>query len=194
MFVQMYAGEIENLPEPLAGKVELLPGLLLESKASSTGDSYYRGYTKWRNWVTANGLGSTDIMPARAFHVALYLASIIQSANSPSPVVHAYYSIKWAHNLAGLPSPTDCQLVKNVLEGGKRRLARPVRKKEPMTIEIIRSVYGSLYEKGNAYSLRTLCAILIGYSGFLRSQELLAIKRCDIAYKNPLYVYIYRNE
>lgn len=175
---------MDGLPEALIDKMDLLPDLLMESRSQNTSISYFRGFNKWKQWAYSNGLGSGDILPARALHVALYLTSIIQNANSPSPLIHAFYSLKWIHNLGDYSSPTDSQLVKNILEAGKRRLSRIIRKKDPITIEIIRSVYDSLYQKGNVFNLRTICAILLAYAGFLRSQELLAIKRCDISFEN----------
>ena len=50
----------------------------------------------------SNGLGSKDVLPAKAFHVALYLASVIQTAESASPVIKAFYSIKWFHAMFDL--------------------------------------------------------------------------------------------
>ena len=41
-------------------------------------------------------------------------------------------------------------------------------------------MYNTLYSEGNVYNQRTICACLIAYSGFLRSNELLGIKRSDI--------------
>jgi hypothetical protein len=41
-------------------------------------------------------------------------------------------TLKNPHNLIGQPSPTDTYLVKNVLEGAKRKLATPTVKKEPI--------------------------------------------------------------
>ena len=40
-----------------------------------------------------------DVLAAKAFHVVLYLVSIIQQSNSSSPLVNALYSIKWMHSL-----------------------------------------------------------------------------------------------
>ena len=110
------------------------------------------------------------------------MAAIIQTANSPSPVIHAFYSLKWVHNIGDQISPTDSQLVKNILEAGKRRLSKPICKKEPMTIELIQKVYESLITEENAYNMKSICVILVAYPGFLRSQELLGIRRFDTLY------------
>lgn len=190
MILQTYGGDIDDLPKDLADKMDLLPTLLLESKSQNTTSTYFRGFLKWKQWAYSNGLGSGDILPARALHVGLYLASLIQTSNSPSTVIHAFYSLKWIHSMGDFVCPTNSPLVRNILEAGKRKLSKPVNKKEPITIEIIGKVYDVMYEKGNAYKLRTICAILIGYAGFLRSQEILGIRRCDIVFE-PCYMSIF---
>ena len=132
-----YTEEVDGLPEALVGGMASLPGLLLDSRSQKTSKSYFQGFRKWKEWANSKNLGSGDIFPAKAHHVAIYLAAIIQTANSPSPVIHAFYSLKCVHNIGDQISPTDSQLVKNILEAGKRRLSKPIRKKEPMTIELI---------------------------------------------------------
>ena len=90
LLFRKYADDVDGLPETLAGRMALLPELLLESRSHSTSKSYIQGFKKWKQWVISNCLGSGDILPARALHVAIYLASIIQEANSPSPLIHAF--------------------------------------------------------------------------------------------------------
>ena len=82
-----------------------------------------------------NGFGSSDILPAKAFTVALYLVSVIQTTSSPSPVVTAFYAIKWHHDMFGFNSPTDSKLLVNLLESGKRILTKAKMKKEPITVD-----------------------------------------------------------
>lgn len=180
LFFQSYSEDIEQLPDVLADKVSLLPDLLKDSRAENTCSAYKRGFKRWRCWALSNGLESKDALPARAFHVALYLASLVQSANTHSPVTHAFYSIKWFHELFDFKSPTDSKLVINILDAAKRRLAKPVQKKEPITCELLSKMFHSLYIPGNVKNQRTICACLLGYSGFLRSEELLKLKRTDV--------------
>ena len=180
LFFQSYGDEIEQLPEVLADKVYLLPALLKESRAENTCASYKRGFKRWISWALSNGLESKDTLPARAFHVALYMASLVQSANTHSPIVNAFYSIKWFHDLFDFKSPTDSKLVINILDAAKRRLSKPVQKKEPITSELLFKMFHSLYAEGNIKNQRTICACLLAFSGFLRSEELLKLKRSDI--------------
>ena len=70
--------------------MHLLPELLLESRSQSTNKSYFQGVKKWKQWANSNGLGSRDILPAKALHVAIYMTSLIQRANSPSPLIHVF--------------------------------------------------------------------------------------------------------
>jgi hypothetical protein len=99
IFFQVFIGEIGELPECLADKVTLLPDLLKRSIANSTTKSHFGGFERYRQWALNNGLGGRDILPARAFHVATYLASICQNANTASPIIKAFYSIKWIHEM-----------------------------------------------------------------------------------------------
>ena len=172
------------------GEVSFLPQLLKGSRADSTSASYNRGFLRWKRWLLSNGLGGKDALPAKAFHVALYLASIIQTANTLSPLINAFYSVKWAHNLLDLPSPTDSNMVINILEAGKRKLARPVLKKEVVTPDLLHKIYSSLFTSGNIKNQRIICACLLAYSGFFRSEELLKLRRCDIVI-HDLYMSVF---
>ncbi|XP_053383460.1 uncharacterized protein LOC128549820 [Mercenaria mercenaria] len=118
------------------------------------------------------------------------MASLIQSSNTPSPIISAFYSIKWFHEMFDFNSPTNSNLVKNILEAAKRRLAKPVVKKEPMTIDLLGKMYSDLFVEGNIKNQRTICACLLAYSGFLRSEELLKLRRCNILF-NSVYMSLF---
>ena len=176
----MFESEIKEIPDAMVGKVSQIPDLLHESRASNTVNNYLGGFLRWKKWLVGNGFEVRDALPAKAFHFALYLVSLIQQSNSSSPLINAFYSIKWIHSLYDKSSPTDSNLFQNVFEAGKRRLTKRVTKKENISIELLTKMYNALYAKKNVYNQRIICACLIGYSGFLRSNELLSIKRSDI--------------
>ena len=139
----MFDSEIKALSNAVVGKVSQLPILLSESRASNTVSNYRTGFLRWKKWALGNGFAIGDVLPAKAFHVAFYLVSIIQQSNSSSSLVNAFYSIKWMHSLYDKNSPTDSTLVKNVFEAGKRRLAKRVSKKEVISVELLKNVYNS---------------------------------------------------
>ncbi|ESP02019.1 hypothetical protein LOTGIDRAFT_157151 [Lottia gigantea] len=136
--------EIQELPECFFGKIHLVTDLLEGSKANSTVLKYSRGFMRGKRWATKNGISDSDILPAKSLQVALYLSGIIQESNTPSTLISAFYSLKWAHDLADLDSPTNSSLVKNILESGKRKLSKPVNKKEPITKSQLINMYERL--------------------------------------------------
>ena len=72
---------------------------------------------------------------------------------SESSVEAVVYGIKWAHSMAGLVScPVSQPLVKSALEGAKRKLARPVRPEEPLSVGIVQAIV-------NFYSLNVSLAV-----------------------------------
>jgi integrase len=178
------------LPPVLADKIDLLPDILKKSRAANTCKKYELAFNRWIKWGLCNSLGSGDFLPAKTLTVALYLSSLIQTARTPAPVITAFYAIKWFHDLNGLVSPTDSKINLNILEAAKRILAKPVNRKEPITVGTILAVYNSLYEKKNIKNQRIICAIILAYAGFLRSAELLNIKVSDIVFEQS-YMAIY---
>lgn len=133
-------------------------------------------------WAFSNGISSEFILPAKPIHVAIYLACLVQQNRTPSPINQAFYSIRWAHKIISVISPTDSDLVKNILEGAKRRLSVPIKKKEPITPDMLSQMFDRLYCENNLYNQRTISACLLSYSGFLRVSELLNLKTCDIQF------------
>ncbi|XP_068204659.1 uncharacterized protein [Palaemon carinicauda] len=137
MRFQCFSDDIEELPEVLAEKVPLIPELRVSVRADSTTKSYMNAFQRWKFWASSNSVREDDILPAKPFIFALYLCSLVQSASTPSPVIKAFYSVKYVHDLYGLKSPTKSILVKNLLEAAKRRLSHSVVRKEPITSKIL---------------------------------------------------------
>ena len=94
----------------------------------------------------------------------------------------AFYSIHYVHIIVGLNSPTENTLVRNVLEAGKRRLAKCVTKKEPVTISQLKTMVSSLKCDTCLKDSRVATMIRVAFAGFLRSAELLSITSSDIIF------------
>ncbi|XP_071131746.1 uncharacterized protein [Mytilus edulis] len=182
MFLQALQSDLLELPDTLIEKIHLLPDLLTESKSNNTVQNYYYGFFRWKKWALSNGISSEFILPAKPIHVAIYLACLVQQNRTPSPINQAFYSIRWAHKIISVISPTDSDLVKNILEGAKRRLSVPIKKKEPITPDMLSQMFDRLYCENNLYNQRTISACLLSYSGFLRVSELLNLRTCDIQF------------
>ena len=182
MFFQTFRNDIMELPPTLQSNLHLLPDLFAESKSDNTLRKYYYGFMKFKRWATVNSIPESDILPSKPFYIALYLASLVQNSGSSSPITDAFYSLKWAHSIVGANSPMENFLVRTVFEGAKRRLSVPVKKKEPITPELLQKMYDKFFTVNNLYYQRSICACLLAYAGFLRISELLSLRRSDIQF------------
>ena len=118
--MQSHQEEIEAFPYVLTDKVVLLPEILRRSRADNSWRKYELGFSRWKKWAESNWMGCRHILLAQVFSFALYLVSLIQTASTPSPVITAFYPIKWVHDISDMKSPTDSKIVTNVLEAAKR--------------------------------------------------------------------------
>ena len=87
--------------------------------------------------------------------------------------------MSWLHSSAGLAPPLADPFVKATLEGLQRSLAKPVVKKEPITVETLEAIVRDAEGSGTLSDLRLATACLLGFSGFLRFSELINLRPCD---------------
>ena len=82
---------------------------VLSARAPSTTSTYHRAFKRWKDFAVSNLKG--NYLPANPIHVAVYLQHVLESTKACSSVDSAFYAIKWAHEIAGMASPTDNQVV-----------------------------------------------------------------------------------
>ena len=70
----------------------------------------------------------------------------MQQSSSPSPINQVFHSIRWALNIASRSSPTYSELVRNIVEGVKRRLSVPIKQKEPINPDLLSKMYDKMLE------------------------------------------------
>lgn len=169
--------EIKELPGRLKDLVKGLPELLNNSKAESTVHKYFLGFKKWSEWARTNNIG---VFPVSSLHLCLYCSYLVQKGTTAAALSDIFYSVRWAHNVVGVISPTESCLVKNVFEGAKRKLAKPVVKKEIITVDILSNLYDKIFDVNNLLSQRMLAVSLLCYAGFMRSAEVLNLTRSDL--------------
>ena len=118
-------------------------------------------------------------IPAKPHEFSLYLQHIGESKKSKSAAEEVCNAVSWVHSTAGLPPLlSDCS-VKATLEGLRRMLAKPVKKKEPVTIEMLEAIVDDAERSGSLSDLRLATACLLGFSGFMRAAEVLELRPCD---------------
>ena len=81
--------------------------------------------------------GNISHLPALPSTVSMYLTSLIQTGVSVTVLNSIFYAVKWYHNMFLFEDPWVNRLVKLVLEGGNRILSKPIKKKEPITADVI---------------------------------------------------------
>ena len=170
--------ELASLDSPELRKLaEGIQNSVLGTKAPSTTKKYLAAFRHWKQWATSHNI---VVFPVKEAFLALYLQSIAETAKSKSAVEEAVNSISWAHQMAGVPSPTASTFVKSTVQGLQRKLARPVVKKLPVTVAMLEAIVDNAEHSGSLTDLRLATACVVGYAAFLRFNELVHIKAEDI--------------
>ena len=181
IFIQATWQELASLQDPdLCELANSLPAVVLRGKAPSTVKKYSGAFLRWKRWAQKKKT-EIRILPACPLHVALYLTFLICKSATSAPVVEASNALSWAHQLACVEDPTQCLLVKQVLEGAKRILAHRTQKKEPITPAILEQLVSKFAGKEASLSdVRIVTICLIGFAGFLRFNEIANLKESDV--------------
>ena len=161
--------------QELAGK---LPQTVMHSRADSTVRKYLAAYKRWKQWALKYGL---PVMPAKEHHVGLYLQHLADTVASKSAVEEACNSLAWVHCTAGISSPTSSPFVRAILDSLRRLLAKPVSKKAPMKVDILQKMVKDAELSGTLSDLRLVTACLLSFAGFLRFDELVKLRPCEIS-------------
>lgn len=154
-----------------------LPATLLQSRASSSTKKYAGAFKRWKAWASSHHLPT---FPTQTHHVALYLQHLAEQTKSKSAAEEAVNALAWVHGLAGINSPTNNPVVQKTLQGLKRTLAKPVQKKKPITKGMIENIVADTNSHPSLANIRLATACLLAFSGFLRFDELIHIRACDI--------------
>ena len=93
--------------------------------------------------------------------------------------------IRWGHVLTGLNNPMDDLFLKTVVEGAKRTVGKSKgdRQKEPISTEMAKHIVSQFGRGANLLHHRLVVICLVGFSGFLRISELIAIQIRNLAFK-----------
>ena len=82
-------------------------------------------------------------------------------------------------------------LVKFALEGAKRRLARPVQPKEPLSVSTVQAIATHFASSSSLSDLRFLFILLDGFAGFFRIDEIRNKTLCDVSiHSDHMSVYV----
>ena len=113
---------------------------------------------------------------------ALYIQHLVEQTSSASAINSAFYAINWVHKLAGLESPTNRPTVLLIKEGAIRMCSQKCNRKEPLEPVHLKDL-ASQTNFEDLLQLRSLAMYVLSFSGFLRSAEILELRRNDIVYQ-----------
>ena len=166
---------------------------VLASRAPGTVEGYQRAFNRWKTF--ANGtLQLTQVLPVSPIHFALYLQYLLEQTSSPSSISTAFYAINWAHKSAGFLSPTEHPTVTLIKDGAIRLCSRKKNKKEPLEPDHLKALAIST-NTNDLLQLRNLVMFVLSFSGFLRSSEVLELRRSDIEFHTEhMSVYIHKSK
>ena len=157
-----------------------IPSIILHDRAPRTVRKYQGSFQRWHTWAESKGLRS---LPATGQEVVLYVAFLLRTARTMSTIHSAIYAIAWAHKKSGKKSPTEHTLVKQMVEASKRIVGtKQVNRKQPLEAKHIKAIITE-FGDGNLGQLQMATPITLGFSAFLRWDDLSKLERQDIAFE-----------
>lgn len=169
---------------------ENLKTTMLASRAEGTTHLYERSFNKWKTF--AQGILQVAVLPADPLHVTLFLQYLVETSKSASAINSAFYSINWAHRMSGFPSPTDHPFVALARDGAIRILSHGrSNRKEPLDVHFLKDlcVQANL---DDLVQLRNVVMFVLSFAGFLRSSEVIQLKREDVIFSEGLVSLVIR--
>ena len=116
------------------------------------------------------------MLPAAPAYVTLYLLSVLQASTSPSPIQSALYSIRWAHDVAGLESPTSHNLPQKDLRVSQAEAVPPdIQKIVYDKGDFCSSFSGALGDR-SLVDTRLMAIDLLTLAEFMRFDELSSLE------------------
>ena len=164
------------------------------SRADNTICKYKRALIAWDEWCKQNKVNSDPAVPE---HISRYLIHLYQSKAPYSRIESAFYAIKWHFdcNPKLNVNPCDRKFLHIVLQGLKKLLHKPIVKKEVITSEILKAVVEKYGSSTSLLDIRLCAMILVTYAGFLRFDEMIHIRRCDLdMYLSHVNIFIMKSK
>ena len=178
---ELWKRMLEHQDPELRQLAESLPGIVLGSREHTTGG-------KLGLWAVKHGSVG---FPVDVSSFILYLQHVGETTGSHAAVGMAVDAVAWFQKLAGVEAVAQNSIVKAVRDGWKRKTAKPVKKKEPITSEILLEMVQSFGEPQSLAEVRLGSICLLTYAAFLRIGDIRALRCCDIMFReDSMEVYI----
>ena len=174
---------IDAIHDPdLRKRAQSLPALAAARWAPSTTEKYERGWVRWEGWCRKHP--ESRSRPASPFYVALYFNNLVLEGCKYGALDTAAAAIRWGHLKEGLQNPMEINFLSITLEGAKRTIGKtPSQQKEPLSADMAKQVIDKFGKSDNLVHRRTALICLLGFSGFMRISELIAVQVKHLQFK-----------
>ena len=168
----------EDIQDPqLVTLAKALLDTVLRSRADSTVKKYINAFRRWKEWASSRS--SISIFPVKGHQLVLYLQHIGLESGSRSAVEEAVNAVAWVHGIEGVQ---NSPIVKATVAGLRRVLSKPKTKKEPVTLDMLHKMADSLSRPPSLEDSRLLALSLLAFSAFLRFDEVIRVRCCDVTF------------
>ena len=113
----------------------------------------------------------------------LYLVHLINTSSTKSSFDSVIHGVSWAHKKLSLNSPTNSLTAKQGINAAHRILGKaPTNRKLPLEKHHLRLLFDK-FAFATLDKIQILTLIFLGFTGFLRWDDLSRIKLCDISFQ-----------
>ena len=147
------------------------------SRSAATRRAYRSDFEIFRSWCEGKKLSP---LPACAEAVAAFLAFDVKNGTKPTTLTRRLAAIRYAHTLAGHPSPTASEAVKATLRGIKRTFKHSPARKAPATSDKVAAMVALTGD--GPRGLRDRALLLLGFAGAFRRSEVVALNLEDLEF------------
>ena len=175
------AGADRSCFEDLVGH---MANYLVRSRSDNTASKYFHYFVKWEQFIRDKGVISGQVSP---IYVALYITDLMTRKCSYDVIASSVYIMKWVYSLKCLPDPIENLYVKNLLDSAKHILLKQVTKKEPVTKDMLTEICEKYKDSSDVLVVRDLCLIVLGFSAFLRYDELRNLRCNDLDFHDSYF-------
>ncbi len=144
-------------------------------KAAGTRRAYGSDFRIFAGWCEVR---SVSHLPAEPETVATFIAAEAEVGTKPSTIGRRLAAIRYAHRLAGQPTPTDAELVGVTMRGIRRTVGTAKVKKAPATAGVVVDMLAHVPDTLTGKRDRAL--LLLGFACASRRSELVALQVADL--------------
>jgi site-specific recombinase XerD len=164
-----------RVPAELREAVKRAGEFARAGQAGSTRRAYTSDFAIFKAWCAGRGAAA---LPARPEVVAGFLSDEAHRGVKASTIGRRIAAIRYAHRLAGYPTPTADDRVKITLAGIRRAIGTAPVKKSAATADKLLAMVA--VPDRTIVALRDRAILLVGFAGAFRRSELVALDVADI--------------